>query len=206
MKKWGEGVSLIRGPWKGRDRQETKDENGDDSEDSGEGGEKISPLDQMDSENDKGNDHDQIHEVVHDGGEMAGRDDVANDDPLVDGLTKTMGSLSLVPPSIRFGRGGKNGGFAQNARMGDNYQARGHFRGRGRGRGRRSQASGGDVPQPSGVMEVDSANMQPVPLQVAGTGARGGGGLGWAGRGRAGIVQIPMSRGTPMWRGPRGRG
>jgi hypothetical protein len=119
----------------------------------------------------------------------------------MDGLTKTMGSLNLVPPSIRFGRGGKNGGFASNGRTGVNNSARGgHLRGRGRGRALRgtSEAGRGGVPQSPTVMEVD-ANMQSSVPSGAVVHVRGG--LGWAGRGRAGIAH---GRG---WRGPsRGRG
>jgi hypothetical protein len=52
----------------------------------------------------------------------------------VDALAASMGSLSLVPPSVRFGRGA-HGGF--------NAQARGTGRGRGRGRDRGRGKGGG---------------------------------------------------------------
>jgi hypothetical protein len=210
LKKWGEGVSLIRGPWKARDEQGTKNENRDE-DDSGED-EEAGPLDKMDSENDERDDRDQLelHDATSDGGRTARGDDYTKEDSLVDGLTNTMGSLNLVPPSIRFGRGGKNGGFGQNGRTGDpttdsdNPVRGGHFRGRGRGRGWRG--AGGDVSRARSpaVMEVDSQNMQPsVASQVSGKGAYGRGGLGWAaGRGRAGIIHGAPNRG----RGFRGRG
>jgi hypothetical protein len=63
LKKWGEGASMIRGPWKARVEEEEEEK------------------------------------------------EVINKKKEEEELVKSMGSLSLVPPSIRFGRGGKNGGF-----------------------------------------------------------------------------------------------
>jgi len=54
----------------------------------------------------------------------------------IDALTKSINTLSLVPPSIRFGRGGKKGGFV--GRPKEASQPHGHTGergGRGRGRG-----------------------------------------------------------------------
>ena len=194
LKRWGEGVSLIRGPWKARDSQGNKKEDGNDSDDSEEDDEMVNPPPHMDSQNDK---HDQEYgDIANDKEKFADGTNYANrdDDPSVDGLTRTMGSLNLVPPSIRFGRGGKSGGFAQNGRTGDpvmDSPARGHFRGRERIKGWQGR--------PTGVMEIDPPGTQPsrMPPQALGRGSRGG--LGWAGgRGRAGIVHVP--------RGHRGRG
>jgi hypothetical protein len=53
----------------------------------------------------------------------------------VDDLTQSMSSLSLVPPSIRFGRGGKSGGF-MHPELHNPQVLRGNFGPRGRGRGR----------------------------------------------------------------------
>lgn len=195
LKKWGEGVSLVRGPWKSRDRQETKDEN-EELEDSGEDEETVGSHGQVNSENEKRSDRNKLHVATHDEGNTV---DSAKEDLLVDGLTRTMDSLNMVPPSVRFGRGGKNGGFsAQNGRTGypvtNNPVRGGHFRSRGRGRGLRGaflprQAGGGDESRSYAAMEVESANVQaPVSVRAPGRGAYGRGGLGWAGRGRAGIV------------------
>jgi hypothetical protein len=184
LKKWGEGVSLIRGPWKARDEQESKDVNADGSGDSGNDDDH---LNEMDSGDDREKDPDKLPEVTDDGQDGKGS---ANEDILMDGLTKTMGSLNLVPPSIRFGRGGKNGGFASNGRAGG-----GHLRGRGRGRASRGAFSeaGRGVPHSPTVMEIDAPTTQPSVGSAAGLR-----GLGWAGRSRAGIVHVP--------RGHRGRG
>lgn len=54
----------------------------------------------------------------------------------VDALADSMSSLALVPPSVRFGRGGARGGFKQPQHMrGMVMRGRGRARGRGRGRG-----------------------------------------------------------------------
>ena len=210
LKRWGEGVSLIRGPWKARDGQENKSEDGGDNEDSLEGYDMVNPVPHKDSQNDK---RDQEHDGTDDEEKNADKDDntYRDEDASVDGLTRSMGSLNLVPPSIRFGRGGKSGGFTPNGRTGDSAMdspARGgHFRGRGRGRGWHGavapipgQVGGGDVSSP--VMEIDSPSMQRSQIPSQGRGGYGSrGGLGWAGRGQAGIVHVPM-RG----RGHRGRG
>jgi hypothetical protein len=53
----------------------------------------------------------------------------------VDDLAQSMSSLSLVPPAIRFGRGGKSGGF-MHPELHNPQVLRGNFGPRGRGRGR----------------------------------------------------------------------
>ena len=53
----------------------------------------------------------------------------------VDDLAQSMSSLSLVPPSIRFGRGGKGGGF-MHPELHNPQVLRGNFGPRGRGRAR----------------------------------------------------------------------
>ncbi|KAJ7105115.1 hypothetical protein C8R43DRAFT_864234, partial [Mycena crocata] len=86
LKRWGEGASLMRGQWKPRD----------------------APTNRPDS-------------VVVEEDDEEEDQDAAPDTPLhraapvgegVDSLADSLNALSLVPPSIRFGRGGKNGGFA----------------------------------------------------------------------------------------------
>lgn len=53
----------------------------------------------------------------------------------VDDLAQSMSSLSLVPPAIRFGRGGKSGGF-MHPELHNPQVWRGNFGPRGRGRAR----------------------------------------------------------------------
>ncbi|KAF8892157.1 hypothetical protein BD779DRAFT_1410216, partial [Infundibulicybe gibba] len=92
LRRWGEGASMIRGEWKARERREAGDDMDSDEKDEGEnkqnGGESESEEDDDDHE----------------------RMDTAADEAM-NGLTNSLNALTLVPPSIRFGRGGKNGGF-----------------------------------------------------------------------------------------------
>jgi hypothetical protein len=88
----------------------------------------------------------------------------ANNNDLTN-LTESLNSLSLVPNSIRFGRGGKSGGFLP----------RGRPRGRAGKHGRSDKGATGE-----GVMEVDF-----VPTGTGSTTVRGRGrGRGRVGRGR----------------------
>jgi len=128
-------------------------------------------------------------------------------DDQLDGLTSSMTSLSLVPPSIRFGRGGKSGGFggghlngqsqmeAQNLNQsGQNPQpaavGSAGVLGRGRGRGRIR----GGFPMVIGNQVVPAA----IPGAVKG--------LVPPSLGRGGIISLPRGRGrgTPRGRGGRG--
>ncbi|THH26551.1 hypothetical protein EUX98_g7637, partial [Antrodiella citrinella] len=72
LKKWGEGVSLVRGPWKARDRGEEE-------------------YDDEDS-------HAQEERASGDSGSASGG---------MDEIADAMNAMTLVPPAIRFGRGGK---------------------------------------------------------------------------------------------------
>ncbi|KAJ7493219.1 hypothetical protein B0H11DRAFT_1718098 [Mycena galericulata] len=140
LKRWGEGASLIRGQWKAREPA-AKPENRRDS-----------VLVEEDDEDE---------EQEQDQGEApsapAPTRAAQHPPPAVEGvdsLAESLNALSLVPPTIRFGRGGKNGGFANEPqpRGGRTHRARGgqrledemdvevvhvggHARGRGRGRG-----------------------------------------------------------------------
>lgn len=99
----------------------------------------------------------------------------------VAGLTNSLNSLSLVPNSVRFGRGGK-GGFTQQPRG-----ARGRGRGRGGGHGGAAQAH-----------NTQRTEVNYPPPGSTSRGGRGGGihteaghtdgGLGARGRGRGRIV------------------
>ncbi|KAJ7708860.1 hypothetical protein B0H17DRAFT_1031113 [Mycena rosella] len=106
LKRWGEGASLMRGQWKPREPPATStshpdvlvEEDDDDEED------EAAPATPHPS---------QQHPSMTGEG--------------IDSLADSLNALSLVPPSIRFGRGGKNGGFA------NDQQPRGGRAHRGRG-------------------------------------------------------------------------
>ncbi len=124
MKKWGEGASMVRGEWKKRDEPHQEDGS---SEDEAEDNEQKSEQGE--------------HAVEEQG----------SDDRDLDALANSMTSLSLVPKTVRFGRGGK-GGFVTNETT---------IRGGGRGRGgpgggsqSKSKTQNGGKPDDS-VMDVD---------------------------------------------------
>ncbi|KAK7031605.1 hypothetical protein R3P38DRAFT_2924690 [Favolaschia claudopus] len=135
LKRWGEGASLVRGQWKSREPPATSDPNQPTN--------RSSVLIEEDDDDDE-EDNSEANETA-----------VQTHPPApaaVDSLAESLHALSLVPPSIRFGRGGKNGGFSneQPARGGRSHRGRGGHRhdttnemdvnvprqnGRGRGRG-----------------------------------------------------------------------
>ncbi|KAG1738972.1 hypothetical protein EDB19DRAFT_1712202 [Suillus lakei] len=124
LKRWGDGASMIRGTWKPRDNKtEEKDSEDDemiideDEEDGDEGeDEESSSGDEQNGEaTPKIRHHQELEEIPTRAaispprrGNGAVQTAASHD---VDKLANSMNSLSLVPPSIRFGRGGKNGGF-----------------------------------------------------------------------------------------------
>ncbi|KAJ7623701.1 hypothetical protein FB45DRAFT_926507 [Roridomyces roridus] len=134
LKRWGEGASLMRGQWKPRDPQ---------------------PEQQQQPVGHKRRDSvlvEEDDEDEEDESPVAPTAPPANEG--MDTLTDSLNALSIVPPSIRFGRGGKNGGFSNEhvprgkANRGRGGQQRhkdemdvevipvdGHVPARGRGRG-----------------------------------------------------------------------
>ncbi|KLO10950.1 hypothetical protein SCHPADRAFT_492688 [Schizopora paradoxa] len=105
LKKWGEGASLIRGTWHAREPGEKMDEDERSEEEKDEDEKDFSKghLDAKENEQ-----VDLPSEVVpSEGGPES-------NDP--DSLASAMSSLSLVPPSIRFGRGGSRQGFLSSQR------------------------------------------------------------------------------------------
>jgi hypothetical protein len=129
LKRWGEGASMVRSEWKPRDdkKKQTKDEGenmavDDNEEEDSSSEEEVKGADIDESEKTPKPTIRPLHPVspprnanVKPGASME-----------VDALADGMSSLSLVPSSIRFGRGGRGGGLGV----------------RGRGRGGR----GGIVP------------------------------------------------------------
>ena len=149
LKKWGEGASLIRKEWK------TREENDKGGKEGGvdmnhRGNDKMAVDDEDDD--DEGDDEDDEEEEAEEeepdleatprmlprrtigvhspplSSQPETHDRDVNGD--LTNLTETLNSLSIVPNSIRFGRGGKSGGFIPRGR------GRGkHGRGLGRSRG-----------------------------------------------------------------------
>ena len=144
MKKWGEGASLIRKEWK------TREENDEGGKVKG-GSHRASKDDKM-AVDDDDDDDDEEDEDEDDAEEEEEEPDlettprmlprrtigpshpdtqISNDrDGDLTKLTESLDSLSIVPSSIRFGRGGKSGGFISRGQG----RARGGKHGRGRGR------------------------------------------------------------------------
>lgn len=117
MKKWGEGASLIRKEWKARGDKmgDDDDEDEDDSDEDEKGG--I-----------KGRTETGDQEATPRIPKKALSPTIKTFDQLqeksgVDELTQSLNTLSLVPNSVRFGRGAKVRGFA--------HEQKGGYRGRG---------------------------------------------------------------------------
>ncbi|OBZ73611.1 hypothetical protein A0H81_06509 [Grifola frondosa] len=131
LRRWGEGASMIRNPWHARD---------------GDGG--------GESENGSGStsvDSDEERKVVSEG--ASAHAETGESTPKaggraepVESLTDALDALALVPSAVRFGRGGKRGGFAHandhprgahgGARGREVEVPQGQTRGMGRGRAR----------------------------------------------------------------------
>lgn len=130
LQKWGEGASMIRGPWKAKQPVVEEDEDVD------------SPvLQEEESESEPEP-------------EPTPRPPPEPLQPSIDDLANSMTSLSIVPNSIRFGRGGKTGGFADK---------------RGRGRG-----AAVAVAHPGPQAQRREADMDVDVIPVAPRGGRGG--------------------------------
>ncbi|KAH0583057.1 hypothetical protein H2248_010945 [Termitomyces sp. 'cryptogamus'] len=149
LRKWGEGASMIRGEWKSREEKTGNEESGDEDIDKDDIGANIV--------DDTGDTDTNLH-LGHD--IHAGKDTRTTEhtktDEVLDGLIDNMGSLSLIPPSIRFGRGGKGGFLPNSERGGLGGSGNNHNSGyRGRGRGGRGRGRGG-TPHASTTMDIDT--------------------------------------------------
>ncbi|TFK48417.1 hypothetical protein OE88DRAFT_523362 [Heliocybe sulcata] len=159
LKKWGEGASMIRGEWKHRDG-ETQQEGSENSDEE-------HATTHEDSGSRMNTDGTSAEELITTSaqGPTSGED--------VDALADSMTSLSLIPSSIRFGRGGKAGGFGPRGR-GDHFPPQ-PFHPTPRGRGGR----GGPVPNfpARGVLPARgrSAPRAGFVLRARGRDIRGGG-------------------------------
>ncbi|ESK85045.1 zinc finger protein [Moniliophthora roreri MCA 2997] len=210
LQKWGEGASMIRGQWK---KRETGEEGAD---------EEPSTSESMDDTND-GNETDQTErqsatasrtsvtkqtrrKVNVVSGASSEHGGTYGDDADMDQLADSMTSLSLVPGSVRFGRGASKGGFlhqsphqgtASNFNRGSG-RARGGRGGRARGVGQRAHASGGH----SEGMEVDPNHSSSGRGRYRGKASIPMGGVT---SGRGGISSRRGAAWSPRERG-RGRG
>lgn len=117
---------MIRGTWKPRDNQNQQkdseddemvmDEDDEEDTDESEEEESSSGDEQNGQETPKIRHHQELEEIpnarsLYSPPRRGNGKAQATADTDVDKLTSSINSLSLVPPSIRFGRGGKNGGF-----------------------------------------------------------------------------------------------
>jgi len=108
LKKWGEGASLIRGHWKGRPSEDSGVSGHDKGGEAGESDTAEVQSVTMDEDSDQVGDATPRNRPAE---HLKGHEAERKLDNNIDALADSMSSLSLVPPSIRFGRGGKRGGF-----------------------------------------------------------------------------------------------
>lgn len=161
LKRWGEGVSLLRGEWKGRAGDDEEDE---DMEEDAKGRERPPHLPRQKPQSPAQKQQQNKPAPASDAIDVDVDDDLHS-------LTAQMTALALgVPQTIRFGRGGKSGGFGSTGDggvgvgvglgPGTNHPGTGAGA-RGRGRGRSVSAGGaGSAPAPS----ADVTHM--IPAQV----------------------------------------
>ncbi|KAI0941009.1 hypothetical protein AcV7_003231 [Taiwanofungus camphoratus] len=142
LTRWGEGASLIRGQWKARapvievdseGASESEGASGDESEERELGGtdmEEASENEQAKKINAQGEEHTAAirQSAASQLGEEQGLDSL-------DALAGQLDSLSLVPPTIQFGRGAKRGGFPHQGHGHEDIPMTGGLRGRGLVRG-----------------------------------------------------------------------
>ena len=95
LRRWGDGASLLRGPWRPRD-SEGNAEGGEDEEPTSHS--RQSSLLQSDTDGQGEDNPTEGLEGDVDGG--------GNEDADVDALARDVSALGLVPSSVRFGRGG----------------------------------------------------------------------------------------------------
>ncbi|KAF4610690.1 hypothetical protein D9613_007103 [Agrocybe pediades] len=214
LRKWGEGASMIRKEWKPREnkgddkgkyRDDRMDEDNDD-EDEDEAEEEEEESDSNEQEDEVGKDYVDLEATPRLLPRTTGiyspnssvssskthrhqRDAMSPDSNAtsLDALANSMESLTLVPDSVRFGKGGKKAGFAPNPH-------RGAHRGMARGRGGR----GGIIPvnaQHTGVSATGQAQQG-----ASGHSEHGDAQVRGGGRGR-GIHRPPRVRGRGRGRG-----
>jgi hypothetical protein len=108
LEKWGEGVSLIRREWKPREMGTKGDEGMDLDQENETDEETAIKVDKP--EDDRGLSQ-KRRPTLPEQHSKHGRAHSQSDGGGVDDLVNNFNSLNLVPTSIRFGRGGRKGGF-----------------------------------------------------------------------------------------------
>ncbi|KAK1233496.1 hypothetical protein PQX77_003351 [Marasmius sp. AFHP31] len=214
LKRWGEGASMIQ-EWKPRgsivkDTTDAKDQ------DDGKGEESNVSDHLVDDTSDDGNESDATERQsangyatkIKDNGAHSDADDghISDRDGDTDKLAESMSSLSLVPGSIRFGRGSVKVGFSP-AHNG------GHMN-RGRGRGGRGRARGFNPNADHSVPKGANSEGPGMEIDSSATGYNNHRGRGaYRGRVGPGPMNVPASvtfgrGGIAARRGlrPRGRG
>ncbi|CAA7269256.1 unnamed protein product [Cyclocybe aegerita] len=201
LKKWGEGASLVRKEWKPRSKQQRDGANvhredarmdeDEEEEDSEEQDEDDEILDEDEDTRDlDATPRMQPRRITSPGSsDRTHSNHTPHDNAGVAALTDSLNSLSLVPNSVRFGRGGKTSGFAPN------NQVRGGKRGRGK-----PQTRGASHTAQYQTMEVD-----PVP-EAGPPGRRTGNDLGRSTINSTFVPPIIRGRGVPNRARGRARG
>jgi hypothetical protein len=115
LKRWGDGASMIRGEWKSREANDAMQQGGPEDEDEDDDEGSMGADSHVDSNigqhpDSSAADTAAATEPAPTNGDSSDSD---NSKATVNALTSSLSTLTLVPPSIRFGRGGKNGGFVQ---------------------------------------------------------------------------------------------
>ncbi|KAF8638449.1 hypothetical protein AX17_002206 [Amanita inopinata Kibby_2008] len=171
---WGEGASMIRKEWKPRAQQQ-KEGKDVEMEDEGDEGEEEESEEEEEEGRGGGGGRDSDDEVVYERPQSVtvSREETEEEEA----LTRQLNALSLVPQAVRFGRGGKRG-------MVKNTRGRGNVPLRGAGARAGARAAAGTRAVAAAAMEVDVPVTAPKTIDA---GIRRG--LGWRGRGRAGIMR-----------------
>ncbi|KAL6301715.1 hypothetical protein BKA93DRAFT_930139 [Sparassis latifolia] len=209
LRRWGEGASLLRGQWRAREGDEDdddrdandredmdmdmddKDENENEDEDEDEVVLEITPLPRQDAP---------LHPPL---APAEKEKDKSKDADAVSALARSLSSLALVPPNVKFGRGAKRGGLGHprtavpgRGRASINTGApQFHYASRGRGRGAGAHTPA-FVPNGSGAGPRGRGGARGLPDEKMGRGRGRGEGGGARGRGEG--------RGMAAGRGGRG--
>ncbi|EPQ56134.1 hypothetical protein GLOTRDRAFT_120769 [Gloeophyllum trabeum ATCC 11539] len=115
LKKWGEGATLIRGEWKPRDTQANTSESDNPETETRTSEEVEDSMHIVETRPVVGSSTFVSNPATFTGDE-ANDSEVGHEDYDLEALRDSMTSLSLVPSAIRFGRGGKAGGFGHRGR------------------------------------------------------------------------------------------
>ncbi|KZT00995.1 uncharacterized protein LAESUDRAFT_664842 [Laetiporus sulphureus 93-53] len=214
LKRWGEGASMVRGKWAAREEvnDDMDDGSGSDIASDDEGEEEVHETQvddaKMDGETEaSGANGTQVQ--LQNGKESVGKyEDEASEnkeDETMDTLMGAMGSLSLVPPKIRFGRGATRPGFGR-GRAGIMQRGAAMARGRGGFNGAMGGIGRGMMsPQAttSGNIAMGGSARMDMQTQAPMRGILGGGFI------RRGVHGPPATRGGMIRLNgnvPRGRG